>query len=184
MTWSENIEPELASDLSRLLDLANRKITSEQLVQLAEQVSEGIRYEDSQISWRDRLPALGSKVDVELNHQELGFLSGKLWHRSPALIGLQDIQYSYLIFDTAIIRITGLLQKANENSGSPIDDFSLQLMLREFADLQITLTWFIGQSSVTSGKIRNINLDSVDISGGKSICTIVFAQLVALRFAD
>jgi hypothetical protein len=182
-TCMENpeFESSLFTELNRVLFQAAEEVESEQRLDLAYEVRETIRFEQSHISWRDRLRNTSGLVEFRLAHSHLPVACGLIRHLADPFIILEDPKTKFCINSEFVSAVTGLNELSQANLS--LDTFNAldNAWFHDLADYRQPSSWYLAGDQVIEGSCLRTGFDALDIESRSKVFTIPKRAIVACK---
>jgi hypothetical protein len=176
---SAEFESSLIAELNRVLIQAAEEVESEERLDLAYEVLETVRYEQSHVSWLDRLRNTSNPIEIRLAHGQLPLVVGEVKHLADPFLILENATTQFLVnfyFVSAVSGLSGLSQKADAPDAINWLD---NVWFHDLADQQLSSIWYLVGDQVIEGICRRTGFDSLDIEGSSKVFTIPKHSIVA-----
>ena len=192
MTLERFTELENLGEFEQVVQRANRKLAAESVVELVVEVSESIKFELGQLSWRQFLPEPDVQISLQADHNELEVISGTLTYVGSEYLCISSSANSYLVAMSKVLWVSGLQSKPTRKPVTTFSDFELRILLQTIQEQAISASFFIGRDVKVCGLISAIYRDAIAIvtpgqqqkmseSLPKVICN---SQIVAVRYSS
>lgn len=181
-------EQEFGSDVPDVIATANEIVVAahadyeqESRLEIAFEVCETLRYQQSQDPWVHRLQNQQTAIQLQLNHEQLACISGVVHWVSPTFLGIVAQRDEYLVAIDSILAIGGLSEQVNL---APMNFMALHMATVWFHALQddgVDATWLLVGSKSVSGQCYRVGLDYCDVQTDAGVLTLPFRNIVAVR---
>jgi len=178
---SAEFESSLISELNRVLFQAAEEMASEERLDLAYEVLETVRFEQTQVSWLDRLRNTPSTVEMRLAHSHLPLVAGKVRHLADPFIILENATSQFLINFEFLVSVTGLNALSQNNSAPDAINWLDNVWFHDLADMQRSSTWYLLGDQTIEGLCQRTGFDSLDIETNYKTFTIPKRSIVACQ---
>lgn len=178
---SAEFESSLISELNRVLFQAAEEVASEERLDLAYEVLETVRFEQTRVSWRDRLRNTSSTVEMRLAHAHLPLVVGKVKHLADPFMILENATTQFLINAEFLIAVTGLSSLSQNNSTPDSINWLDNIWFHDLADQQRSSTWYLIGDQTIEGSCQRTGFDSLDVETSSKTFTIPKRSIVASR---
>jgi hypothetical protein len=180
---SEFEEPDsiLFNELRLVMGDAYADFMSESRLDMDYEVAETVRYEQGQISWRDRTRTSDCEIEVFLAHPELPRVTGSLASQSSDFLILKSHLFQYLVNSNFVSAVRGLHDLATINTQFDSVSWLENVWFHDLCDRIVEVNWYLVSGQVMQGHCIRSGFDAVDISGGDSTFTIPKSAIVAAR---
>jgi hypothetical protein len=178
---SAEFESSLIAELNRLLLQAAEELESEERLDLAYEVLETVRFEQSHTSWIDRLRNTSGEVELRLAHSQLPIASGFVKHLVDPFVILENSANQFFInfeFVVCIGGISKLSQKVTKPDGINWLD---NIWFHDLIEHRHSSTWFLIGEQVIEGRCIQTGFDSLDIEACSKIFTVPKRSIIAIR---
>lgn len=181
---SLELEPQVITELNRVLCQELDEVGAEQRLDLAYEVIETVRYEQAQISWLDRLRNTTDEIEVQISHTQLPIVSGTLMHFSDPFLILKNSQAQFLINSEFISGVTGLNHLAG--AAQSLDTFNWldNVWFHDLSDRRALGTWYLKGDCVVEGHCLRTGFDAIDVATTSKVFTFPKRAIVSSRIAD
>lgn len=181
---SLELEPQVITELNRVLCQELDEVGAEQRLDLAYEVIETVRYEQAQISWLDRLRNTTDEIEVQISHTQLPIVSGTLMHFCDPFLILKNSQAQFLINSEFISGVTGLNHLAG--GARSLDTFNWldNVWFHDLSDRRALGTWYLKGDCVVEGHCLRTGFDAIDVATTSKVFTFPKRAIVSSRIAD
>lgn len=181
---SLELEPQVITELNRVLCQELDEVGAEQRLDLAYEVIETVRYEQAQISWLDRLRNTTDEIEVQISHTQLPIVSGTLMHFCDPFLILKNSQAQFLINSEFISGVTGLNHLAG--AAQSLDTFNWldNVWFHDLSDRRALGTWYLKGDCVVEGHCLRTGFDAIDVATTSKVFTFPKRAIVSSRIAD
>lgn len=174
-------ESSLFTELNRVLFQAAEEVESEERLDLAYEVMETIRFEQSHISWRDRLRNTSGRVEFRLAHSHIPVAAGQVRQLAEPFIILEDSKTKFCINSEFVSAVTGLNELSRANllldSLNALDN----AWFHDLADCRQAISWYLVGDQVIEGLCLRTGFDALDIESSSKVFTIPKRAIVACK---
>ncbi len=178
---SPEFESPLITELNRVLMQAAEEVESEERLDLAYEVLETVRFEQSHISWLDRLRNTAGTVEARLAHNHLPLAAGEIRYLADPFMILENDKTQFLLNFEFVVSITGL-NELSQNQLSPDSiNWLDNVWFHDLCEQRISSNWYLVGNQVIEGLCRRTGFDSLDIETNSKIYTIPKRSIVASR---
>ena len=174
-------EPSLMAELNRVLLQAAEEVECEERLDLAYEVLETVRFEQTHISWLDRLRNTSSSVELRVAHSHLPLAAGEVKHLADPFVILENATTQYLVNFDFVSAVAGLSELSQNSSKPDAINWLDNVWFHDLADRNITSTWYLAGDHVIDGACRRTGFDSLDIETNSKVFTIPKRSIVASR---
>ena len=150
-------------EFQQVLQQVSRKFQSESVVELAAEVSDSIKFELSQISWMQLLPAYGADLSLQIDHLEIETIFGDLTFVGSSFLGIKSSQNNYLVAIPKILWLSGLCHQPVTKKESRCSEFELRILLQELQDQAVEVMFYLGANCKVSGLVVDLYADALSI---------------------
>lgn len=181
---SLELEPQVITELNRVLCQELDEVGAEQRLDLAYEVIETVRYEQAQISWLDRLRNTTDEIEVQISHTQLPIVSGTLMHFCDPFLILKNSQAQFLINSEFISGVTGLNHLAG--AAQSLDTFNWldNVWFHDLSDRRALGTWYLKGDCVVEGHCLRTGFDAIDVATTSKVFTFPKRAIVSSRIAN
>jgi hypothetical protein len=178
---SAEFESSLISELNRVLFQAAEEVASEERLDLAYEVLETVRFEQSHVSWLDRLRNTSSTVEMRLAHSHLPQATGKVRHLADPFMILENDTTQFLINLEFVVATTGISALSQNNSAPDAINWLDNVWFHDLADQQRSSTWYLIGDQKIEGLCQRTGFDSLDIETSRKTFTIPKRSIIACQ---
>lgn len=178
-----DLEPEslVLAELNRVLGQELDEVGSEQRLDLAYEVIETVRFEQSHISWLDRLRNTTSAIELQIAHTQLPIVNGNLIHQSDPFLILKSSQAQFLINAGYVIAASGLNHLSGATKSQDAFNWLENVWFHDLSDRRALGTWFLKGDYVVDGHCLRTGFDAIDIATNSKVITFPKNSVVAGR---
>lgn len=181
---STELEPQVITELNRVLCQELDEVGAEQRLDLAYEVIETVRYEQAQISWLDRLRNTTDEIEVQISHTQLPIVSGTLMHFCDPFLILKNSQAQFLINSEFISGVTGLNHLAGAAQSLETFNWLDNVWFHDLSDRRALGTWYLKGDCVVEGHCLRTGFDAIDVATTSKVFTFPKRAIVSSRIAD
>ena len=178
---NNEFESQLFNELSQVLGEAFSEVESETRLDLDYEVAETIRYEQGQISWRDRARNSDGELEIHIAHSELARVTGSLIHQSGDFLVVSSNLAQYLINSNSISAIQGLSGLAKLSSGPDSISWLENVWFHDLCDRIVEASWYLLGGTVIQGSCVRSGFDAIDVTTREKQITIPKSAIVVAR---
>lgn len=181
---SLELEPQVITELNRVLCQELDEVGAEQRLDLAYEVIETVRYEQAQISWLDRLRNTTDEIEVQISHTQLPIVSGTLMHFCDPFLILKNSQAQFLINSEFISGVTGLNHLAGAAQSLETFNWLDNVWFHDLSDRRALGTWYLKGDCVVEGHCLRTGFDAIDVATTSKVFTFPKRAIVSSRIAN
>lgn len=174
-------ESQLFQELSQVLGEAFLDVESESRLDLDYEVAETVRYEQGQVSWRDRARNSDTELEIYLSHPELPRLNGSLTHVSGDFIIVNSKPAQFLINSNSINAIAGLDDLATISTRPDSISWLENVWFHDLCDRIVDASWYLTGGQVVHGQCVRSGFDAIDVVCGGKVLTIPKVAIAAAK---
>jgi hypothetical protein len=178
---SAEFEPSLIAELNRVLLQAAEEVEAEERLDLAYEVLETVRYEQSHVSWLDRLRNTSSPIEIRLAHGQLPIVVGEVKHVADPFLILENTTTQFLLNFDFVAAISGLSELSQKAGAPDAINWLDNVWFHVLAEQHLSSTWYLAGDQVIEGICRRTGFDSIDIEGSSKVFTIPKRSMIASR---
>ena len=178
---SAKFESSLITELNRVLFQAAEEVESEERLDLAYEVLETVRFEQSHISWLDRLRSTTGQIEFRLNHAQLPTATGRVRHLADPFIVLDGLTSQYLVNCDLVSGVVGLSELSQSHSAPDVVNSLDNVWFHDLVDHRLPGIWYLVGDQVIEGCCLRTGFDALDIESGSKIFTVPKRAIVACR---
>jgi hypothetical protein len=178
---SAEFESALIGELNRVLLQAAEEVESEERLDLAYEVLETVRFEQSQISWLDRLRNTAGGLELRLAHAHLSQIAGEIRHLADQFMILENSSAQFLVNFDYVITAVGLSELSQNHSRSDVINWLDNVWFHDLVEHRVTSTWYLTGDEIIEGLCRRTGFDSLDVEVNSKVFTIPKKAIVANR---
>ena len=181
---SLELEPQVITELNRVLCQELDEVGAEQRLDLAYEVIETVRYEQAHISWLDRLRNTTDEIELQISHAQLPSVTGNLMHLSDPFLIMRNSQAQFLINSEYVTGVTGLNQLAG--AAQSLDTFNWldNVWFHDLSDRRALGTWYLTGDCVVEGYCLRTGFDAIDVATTSKVITFPKRAIVSSRIAN
>jgi len=178
---SAEFESFLITEVNRVLFQAAEELASEERLDLAYEVLETVRFEQTQVSWLDRLRNTSSTIEMRLAHSHLPLVAGKVRHLADPFMILENGTTQFLINIEFLVSVIGLSALSQNNYAPDAINWLDNVWFHDLADMQRSSTWYLLGDQKIEGLCRRTGCDSLDIETSNKTFTIPKRSIIACQ---
>lgn len=181
---SLELEPEVITELNRVLCLELDEVGAEQRLDLAYEVIETVRYEQAHISWLDRLRNTTAEIELQISHAQLPSVTGNLMHLADPFLIMRNSQAQFLINSEYVTGVTGLNQLAGVAQSLDTFNWLDNVWFHDLSDRRALGTWYLTGDCVVEGHCLRTGFDAIDVATTSKVITFPKRAIVSSRIAN
>lgn len=174
-------ESSIIAELNRVLQQASEEMESEERLDLTYEVAETVRFEQSHISWLDRLRNTAGTLEVRLNHRQLPNVFGEVRHLADPFVILENSTTQFLINFEFVVAIAGLNVLSQRTVSPDSINWLDSVWLHDLTERRQISSWYLAGDQVIEGFCLRVGFDSIDIESRSKTITLPKRSIVACR---
>ena len=174
-------ESSIIAELNRVLLQASEELESEERLDLTYEVAETVRFEQSHISWLDRLRNTAGTLEVRLNHRQLPNVFGEVRHLAEPFMILENSTTQFLINFEFVVAIDGLNELSQRTVSPDSINWLDNVWLHDLIERRQISSWYLAGDQVIEGFCLRVGFDSLDIESRSKVITLPKRSIVACR---
>lgn len=186
LSWNNSMEfaefeSSIIAELNRVLLQATEELESEERLDLKYEVAETVRFEQSHISWLDRLRNTAGTLEVRLNHRQLPNVFGEVSHLADPFMILENSTNQFLINFEFVVAIAGLNELSRRTKTPDSINWLDNVWLHDLTEHRQISSWYLAGDQVIEGFCLRVGFDSLDIESKSKTITLPKRSIVACR---
>jgi hypothetical protein len=174
-------ESSIIAELNRVLLQAAEEVESEERLDLNYEVAETVRFEQSHISWLDRLRNTAGTLEIRLTHRQLPNVVGEVRHLADPFLILENSTAQFLINFEFVVAIAGLNELSQRTVTPDAINWLDNVWLHDLTEHRQISSWYLVGDQVIEGFCLRTGFDYLDIESKSKIITLPKRSIVACR---